>query len=129
MSNPAPSLHVAVFGTDETTLEGGRGCGLWPSGYAAALQQAGATPRMLGDATRGKSWDDLLAGAHGVILTGRPTLTVTFDPEDDTGSAAGGGNTTAAARVVNAIPFVCAAPPGMLDALQVPLPIGRGLVG
>lgn len=68
-------------------------------------------------------------GAHGVILTGRPNLTVTFEPEDDAGSAAGGGNTTAAARIVNAIPFVCAAPAGMLDALQVPLPIGRGLVG
>jgi hypothetical protein len=67
-------------------------------------------------------------GAHGVAITGRPNLTVTFDPEDETGSAAGGGNTTAAARIVNAIPFVCAAPPGMLDALQVPLPIGRGLV-
>ncbi|HZR81994.1 MAG TPA: dihydrodipicolinate reductase [Candidatus Binatia bacterium] len=67
-------------------------------------------------------------GAHGVILTGRPKLTVTFDPEDEDGSAAGGGNTTAAARIVNSIPFVCAAPPGMLDALQVPLAIGRGLV-
>jgi 2,4-diaminopentanoate dehydrogenase len=68
-------------------------------------------------------------GAHGVIITGRPNLTVSFDPEDDAGSAAGGGNTTAAARIVNAIPFVCDAPAGMLDALQVPLPIGRGLVG
>jgi hypothetical protein len=67
-------------------------------------------------------------GAHGVKLSGRPNLTVTFDPEDDTGSAAGGGNTTAAARIVNAIPFVCAAPPGMLDALQVPLVVGRGIV-
>jgi len=67
-------------------------------------------------------------GAHGVILTGRPNLTVTFEATDDTGSSAGGGNTTAAARIVNAIPFVCQAPAGMLDALQVPLPIGRGLV-
>ncbi|MBX3028429.1 dihydrodipicolinate reductase [bacterium] len=67
-------------------------------------------------------------GAHGVTITGRPNLTVTFDPEDDTGSAAGGGNTTAAARIVNAIPFVCQAAPGLLDALQVPLAIGRGLV-
>jgi 2,4-diaminopentanoate dehydrogenase len=67
-------------------------------------------------------------GAHGVKITGKPNLTVTFDPEDDTGSAAGGGNTTAAARIVNAIPFVCGAPAGMLDALAVPLPIGRGLV-
>lgn len=68
-------------------------------------------------------------GAHGVILRGRPTLTVTFEPEGAPGDAAGGGNTTAAARIVNAIPFVCAAPAGLLDALQVPLPIGRGLVG
>lgn len=67
-------------------------------------------------------------GAHGVKLTGRPNLTVTFDPEDEDGSAAGGGNTTAAARIVNAIPFVCAATPGMLDALDVPLAPGRGLV-
>lgn len=67
-------------------------------------------------------------GAHGVKLTGRPNLTVTFDPEDEDGSAAGGGNTTAAARIVNAIPFVCAAPAGMLDALDVPLASGRGLV-
>lgn len=67
-------------------------------------------------------------GAHGVKLTGRPNLTVTFDPEDEDGSAAGGGNTTAAARIVNAIPFVCAATPGMLDALDVPLARGRGLV-
>lgn len=66
-------------------------------------------------------------GAHGVILSGRPNLTVTFEPEDESG-AAGGGNTTAAARIVNAIPFVCQAPPGLLDALQVPLAIGRGLV-
>lgn len=67
-------------------------------------------------------------GAHGVKLTGRPNLTVTFEPEDDEGSAAGGGNTTAAARIVNAIPFVCDAPAGILDALQVPLATGRGLV-
>jgi hypothetical protein len=67
-------------------------------------------------------------GAHGVRITGRPNLTVTFEPEDDAGSAAGGGNTTAAARIVNAIPFVCAARPGVLDALQVPLATGRGLV-
>jgi hypothetical protein len=68
-------------------------------------------------------------GAHGVRITGRPNLTVTFEPEGDGGSAADGGNTTAAARIVNAIPFVCDAPPGMLDALAVPLASGRGLVG
>ncbi len=75
MTTSTLSLYVAVFGTDETTLEGGRGCGLWPSGYGAALHQAGATPRLLGDATRGKSWDDLLAGVHGVILIGTDRAT------------------------------------------------------
>lgn len=67
-------------------------------------------------------------GVHGVEIRGRPNLTVTFEPEDDEGSAGGGGNTTAAARIVNAIPFVCTSPPGLLDALAVPLATGRGLM-
>ena len=62
-------------------------------------------------------------------ITGRPKLELTIEAEDEHGDRAGGGNATAAARIVNAIPFVCAAPPGLLDALAVPLPAGRGLLG
>jgi hypothetical protein len=68
------------------------------------------------------------AGAHGVRITGRPNIHLTLEAEDERGDRAGGGNTTAAARVVNAIPFVCDAAPGLLDALAVPLQVGRGLL-
>jgi hypothetical protein len=67
-------------------------------------------------------------GAHGVRIVGRPSLKLTIEAEDEHGDRAGGGNATAAARIVHAIPFVCAAQPGLLDALAVPLPVGRGLL-
>jgi hypothetical protein len=67
-------------------------------------------------------------GAHGVRITGRPNIELTIEAEDTSGDRAGGGNTTAAARLVSAIPVVCAAQAGLLDALDVPLQIGRGLL-
>lgn len=68
------------------------------------------------------------AGAHGLRITGRPNIALTIEAEDERGDRAAGGNATAAARIVNAIPFVCGAPPGLLDALAVPLQVGRGLL-
>jgi hypothetical protein len=68
------------------------------------------------------------AGAHGVRIKGRPNIELSIESEDERGDRAGGGNATAAARVVNAIPFVCQAVPGLLDALSVPLQPGRGLL-
>ena len=66
------------------------------------------------------------AGAHRVILTGRPTLEVTISADDGDGNPAAGGNATAAARLVNAIPAVCAAPPGIVHPLSLPAIVGRG---
>ena len=54
-------------------------------------------------------------------------IVVSRASRDEHGDRGGGGNATAAARIVHAIPFVCAVPPGLLDALAVPLPVGRGL--
>lgn len=68
------------------------------------------------------------SGAHGIKITGRPNIHLEIESEDERGDRAAGGNTTAAARVVNAIPFVCDAAPGLLDALSVPLQVGRGLL-
>jgi hypothetical protein len=68
------------------------------------------------------------AGAHRVIIEGRPRLEVTIEAEDEGGNRAAGGNATAAARIVNAIPWLCAAAPGLYDGLQVPLLYGRGRV-
>lgn len=61
-------------------------------------------------------------GCHRVILRGIPDLHVTVHGSDaiETGPA-GGGNASAAARIVNALPAVCDAPPGILTALDLPL--------
>ena len=67
-------------------------------------------------------------GAHMVRITGQPNVELTIHADDARGDRAGGGNAMAAARIVNAIPFVCNAAPGLLDALSVPLQIGRGLL-
>ena len=66
-------------------------------------------------------------GCHRVIVTGQPSLEVTISADDGSGNPAEGGNATAAARLVNAIPAVCAAPPGPVHPLDLPLIIGRGL--
>lgn len=68
------------------------------------------------------------SGAHGIKITGRPNIHLEIESEVDEGDRASGGNLTAAARVVNAIPFVCDAAPGLLDAGDVPLQTCRGIV-
>jgi len=74
-------------------------------------------------------WPQVDGGnAHGVRITGRPSVKLTIEAEDEHGDRAGGGNATAAARIIRAIPFVCGAEPGVLDALAVPLAPGRGLL-
>jgi hypothetical protein len=67
-------------------------------------------------------------GYHQVRITGHPNAIVTLEFEDAEGNHAGGGNSAAAARLVNAIPAVCAAPSGLLSAAELPLIVGRGLV-
>jgi hypothetical protein len=60
-------------------------------------------------------------GAHRVVIDGSPRLEVTIEAIDEAGSRAGGGNATAATRLVGAIPWLAAAPPGVYDAFDVPL--------
>jgi 2,4-diaminopentanoate dehydrogenase len=65
-------------------------------------------------------------GEHRVVMSGHPTLTLTIHgTEPGEPEAAGGGNATAANRIVNAIPAVCAAPPGALSSLDLP-PVSGG---
>jgi hypothetical protein len=60
-------------------------------------------------------------GVHRVLLRGRPDLEVTLHSEDPLESGPGaGGNATAANRIVNAIPHVRAAAPGVLSPLDLP---------
>jgi hypothetical protein len=67
-------------------------------------------------------------GYHRVRVTGTPNITLTLESEDEHGDHVAGGNTTAAARIAHAIPAVCAAPPGLLAAWQLPLIAGRGWI-
>ncbi|MEZ5381548.1 MAG: hypothetical protein R2754_07090 [Microthrixaceae bacterium] len=68
-------------------------------------------------------------GAHRVIIEGRPRLEVTLEATDEGGNRAAGGNATAAGRLVNAIPWLRTAPPGIHDALDVPLVAASGRLG
>jgi hypothetical protein len=65
-------------------------------------------------------------GCHQVVISGNPVLTVSLHGEDPVEPGpAGGGNATAANRIVNAIPAVCEAEPGILSPLDLP-PIHGG---
>jgi hypothetical protein len=61
------------------------------------------------------------AGAHRVVIEGRPRIEVTVEATDEGGNRAAGGNATAVGRLVNAIPWLAAQPAGVYDALDVPL--------
>jgi hypothetical protein len=61
------------------------------------------------------------SGAHRIVIEGRPRIEVTIEATDEGGNRAAGGNATAAARLVNAVPWLRAAAPGIYDSLQVPL--------
>ncbi len=64
-------------------------------------------------------------GEHRVVMSGHPHLTVSVHgTEPGEPGAAGGGNATAANRIVNAIPAVCAAPPGPVSPIDLPLITG-----
>jgi hypothetical protein len=64
---------------------------------------------------------------YRVVIRGVPSMRCHFDFADETGDLAVGGVLLTATRLVNAIPAVCAARPGLLSALDLPLVTGRGL--
>ena len=68
-------------------------------------------------------------GVHTVIVTGRPELTVeVHGTEPGEPGAAGGGNATAANRIVNAIPQVVAAEPGIVHPLDMGSLVAAGQI-
>ena len=69
------------------------------------------------------------AGAHKVVLEGRPRIEVNIEATDEGGNRAAGGNATAAARLVNAIPWLLDAAPSVYDAFDVPLSPAVGRLG
>ena len=69
-------------------------------------------------------------GCHQVLLRGNPDLTVSVHAEDPfEHGPAGGGNATAANWIVNAIPAVVGAAPGVVTTQDLPAITGAGQLG
>jgi hypothetical protein len=69
------------------------------------------------------------AGAHRVIIEGRPRIEVTVEATDEGENRSAGGNATAVGRLVSAIDWLVDAEPGLYDALDVPLRPAAGKLG
>ncbi|GAB1516955.1 NAD(P)H-dependent amine dehydrogenase family protein [Actinophytocola sp. KF-1] len=67
-------------------------------------------------------------GGYRVQVTGEPNYTLDLTIEAGDGDHNTGGLKATAMRLVNAIPAVVAAKPGLLTALDLPLITGKGLV-
>jgi hypothetical protein len=66
-------------------------------------------------------------GVYRVEIEGSPSMRCEFEMADDHDHDLG-ARMAGASRMVNVIPAVCAAKPGLLSALDLPLITGRGLV-
>jgi 4-hydroxy-tetrahydrodipicolinate reductase len=66
-------------------------------------------------------------GLYRVEIEGSPTMRCKFEMADDHDHDLG-ARMAGASRMVNAIPAVCQAQPGLLSALDLPLVTGAGLV-
>ncbi|MGW7074746.1 NAD(P)H-dependent amine dehydrogenase family protein [Streptomyces sp. NPDC054866] len=69
------------------------------------------------------------AGAHRVIIEGRPRIEVMVEATDEGENRSAGGNATAVGRLVGAIDWLVDAAPGLYDALDVPLRPATGKLG
>jgi 4-hydroxy-tetrahydrodipicolinate reductase len=124
---PAPDTFEVASGTVE-------------AGTAAALRfevrgtRHGRAPVVVEHVTRLR--DDLAPewpqpagrGGYRVVITGEPNYTLDLQLLGSDGDHNTAGLKATAMRLVNAVPAVVAAPPGLLTALDLPLVTGRGLV-
>jgi hypothetical protein len=67
-------------------------------------------------------------GCYRVTITGEPTMQLDLVHHGETGDHNVSGMITTAQRLVNAVPAVVAAEPGLVSVLDLPLVTGRGLV-
>ena len=74
MSTVSPSIRIGICGSEPVALPPGRGKGIWPAGYASALQVAGAEPVFL-DPQASEGWSDVCRDVHGMVLAGSARTT------------------------------------------------------
>jgi len=79
------------------------------------------------DTEAAPDWPRCAGGENGyrILLEGRPQLTCEVTMADEHGGD--GGLIANGMRIVNAIPFVCDAEPGVLDTLAIPAVVSRNL--
>jgi 4-hydroxy-tetrahydrodipicolinate reductase len=77
----------------------------------------------------GPDWPQPLGqGGYRVVVRGEPNYTVDLQLVGSDGDHNTGGLKATAMRLVNAVPAVVAARPGLITALDLPLVTGRGLL-
>lgn len=83
--------------------------------------------RMRGDMC--PDWPRPVSGSYTyrIEITGEPSYAMDFNLSSRHGDHAHAGMVATASRVVNNIPAVVAAPPGIVTTLDLPLPSGKGL--
>ena len=67
-------------------------------------------------------------GCYRVEIEGEPMMRLDFTHHGEDGDHNVSGMIVTAQRLINAVPAVCAARPGLLTPLDLPLVTGRGLV-
>jgi 2,4-diaminopentanoate dehydrogenase len=83
------------------------------------------------DAESDPDWETPPAGHDGcyrIRITGEPMMNVDFTHHGEHGDHNVSGMITTAQRIINALPAVVAAEPGLVRAIDLPLVTGRGLV-
>lgn len=64
------SPRIGVYGAEEAGVRRGRGCGLWPAGYEAAITAAGGEPMMLPEIIHERCLSDVMEELDGLVLAG-----------------------------------------------------------
>lgn len=80
----------------------------------------------------GPHWDRLSAGkksGYKIEVKGSPSFTCEIEPMGEDGDHNTAGITATAMRVVNAIPYVHEAPPGLVTCIDLPLTLPRDAFG
>lgn len=124
---PAPSrFEIASGVVEEGTVAGLR--------FEVRGMRDGRAPVVLEHVTRLR--DDVAphwpqptgASCYRVVVSGEPDYTLDLQLVGSDGDHNTAGLKATAMRLVNAVPAVVAAPPGLVTALDLPLVTGRGLV-
>jgi hypothetical protein len=77
----------------------------------------------------GKTWPQPAGqGCYRVVVKGEPNYTLDLQLMGEDGDHNTGGLKATAMRLVNAIPAVVAAKPGLVTALDLPMITGKGLL-